>query len=84
MSSATDTIYRMKFFKRKRYTKHNYKCLSIHTPLMMAQDWAQCTTDIINYGRFIKQFLQDSIKLTCQRERINKKIVNNVQSNMYQ
>ena len=41
---------------------------------MMAQDWAESTWEIINYGRFINQFPPDIIKSIWQLKRINKKL----------
>ena len=40
----------------------------------MAQSWTEITWEIINYGRFINQFLPNIIKSIRQFERINKKI----------
>ena len=42
---------------------------------MIVQDWAESTTEIVNHGRFIKQFLSDIIKSIQQLERITKKYV---------
>ena len=42
---------------------------------MMAQSRAENTWEIYNYGRFINQFLPNTIKSIQQYERINKKYV---------
>ena len=41
---------------------------------MMAQNWAENTREITNYGRFINQFPPNIIRSIGQFERINKKI----------
>ena len=43
--------------------------------LMMAQSWAESTSEITNYGRFINQFPLNIIRSIRQFERINKKYV---------
>ena len=40
----------------------------------MVQDWAESTREIINYGRFIRQFPPDIIKSIRLLEKINKNI----------
>ena len=39
----------------------------------MAQNWAEITREIINYGRFINKFPPNIITSISQLERINKK-----------
>ena len=42
--------------------KLHYFCNThTHTHLMMAQDWVESTSEIINYGRFINKFPLDII-----------------------
>ena len=88
MSLATNAIHQNKFYKinapqHSRINAHSYKVVmymqrlhqfcNTQTP-MTAQDWAESTREIINYGRFINQFAPNIIKLIRQFERINKKI----------
>ena len=64
--------------KNKHYTIQqckNYITFVIHSPLMMAQSWAESTWEITNYGRFINQFPPNIIRSIRQFERINKKYV---------
>ena len=74
MSLATDTIYR-NTFKSKHYTLQQYRRsyivvmqkqklhhYVIDPPLMMAQSRAESTWDIYNYGKYINQFLPNTIK----------------------
>ena len=49
-------------YKVVMYMERSYHFDNIHTPLMMAQDWAESSREPINYGRFINQFLPDAIK----------------------
>ena len=40
----------------------------------MAQNWAESTWDISNYGKYINQFSPNTIKAILLYERIKKKI----------
>ena len=66
----------------------SYITFVMHLALMMAQNWAEITWEISNYGRFINQFPLNIIRSIRQFEKIKKKYVDknvyNVQSNMYQ
>ena len=44
-------------------------------PLMMAQSRAESTRDTCNYGQYINQFPQNTIKVIREFERIQKKIL---------
>ena len=47
-----------------RSTLQSYITFVIHTPLMMAQSWAESTWEINNYGSFINQFPPNIIRST--------------------
>ena len=49
----------------------------------MAQSWAESTWEINNYGKYINQFLSNTIKSIWQYERFNKKICRQKMSIMF-
>ena len=49
----------------------------------MAQSWAESTRDIYNYGKYINQFLPNTIKAIRQYKWINKKIFRQKMSIMF-
>ena len=55
-------------------TYKSYITFVIHSPLMMAEGWAESTWEITNYERFINQFLSNIIRSIRQFERIKKTI----------
>ena len=55
-------------------TYKNYITFLIDPPLMMAQNRAESTWEINNYGKYINQFLPNIIKSIRQYEWINRKI----------
>ena len=83
MSLATAATYRNEFKnKLLQYTSINDKHLQSSNvyakvisllqyirPMMMAQDWAESSRVLINYGNFINQFLSDTIKSMQQLKR---------------
>ena len=55
----------------------------IDSPLMMAQSRAENTRDTCNYGQYINQFPQNTIKVIREFERIQKKICRHKMSIMF-
>ena len=49
----------------------------------MAQSWAESTRDTCNYGQYINQFPQNTIKVIREFERIQKKICRHKMSIMF-
>ena len=55
----------------------------VDPPLMMAQNRAESTRDTCNYGQYINQFPQNTIKVIREFERIQKKICRHKMSIMF-
>ena len=55
----------------------------VDPPLMMAQSRAESTRDTCNYGQYINQFPQNTIKVIREFERIQKKICRHKMSIMF-
>ena len=96
MSLATGTKYRITFknkrqnlqWQRRPYTvviclNKSYITFVIDPPLMMAQSQAESTRDTCNYGQYINQFPQNTIKVIWEFERIQKKICRHKMSIMF-
>ena len=68
---------------------HSVRITSIHSilvvdpPLMMAQSRAESTRDTCNYGQYINQFPQNTIKVIREFEWIQKKICRHKMSIMF-
>ena len=96
MSLATGTKYRITFKnkrhnlqrQRRPYTVCNMLKQKLHhfcsrSSLMMAQSRAESTRDTCNYGQYINQFPQNTIKVIREFERIQKKICRHKMSIMF-
>ena len=70
-------IFWQHFFINTNFVEHNRHFL------MMAQSRAESTRDIYNYGKYINQFLPNTIEPIQQYERINKKICRQKMSVMF-
>ena len=61
----------------------SYITFVVDPPLMMAQSRAESTKDTCNYGQYINQFPQNTIKVIREFERIQKKICRHKMSIMF-
>ena len=61
----------------------SYITFVVDPPLMMAQSRAESTRDTCNYGQYINQFPQNTIKVIREFERIQKKICRHKMSIMF-